>query len=138
MALAGQVALEASEPDIRSLPPAGGAEVTPSRALEIVPTDLPSSSHAPALPVLGLPLFLSNLQVSQFFALYRLHWRIMFFAYLSMTTRLCWRCIHPIEILRCYYSRSSFVSDAVEPSVAPKTDRQFEGIKYWLVNSRFI
>jgi hypothetical protein len=89
MALAGQVALEASEPDIRSLPPAGGAEVTPSRALEIVPTDLPSSSHAPALPVLGLPLFLSNLQVSQFFALYRLHWRIMFFAYLSMTTRLC-------------------------------------------------
>jgi hypothetical protein len=70
MALAGQVDLEANEPDIRNLLPATGAEVTPSRALEIVPADLPSSSHAPALPALGLPLFLSNLQVSQLCALY--------------------------------------------------------------------
>jgi hypothetical protein len=68
-ALAGQVALEVSKPDARSLLPASGAEVTPSRALEIVPAELPSSSHAPALPALGLPLFLSNLQVSQLFAL---------------------------------------------------------------------
>jgi hypothetical protein len=59
--LTGQVALEVGEPDAMSLLPAGGAKVTPSCALEIVPTDLPSSSHAPALPVLGLPLFLSNL-----------------------------------------------------------------------------
>jgi hypothetical protein len=86
MALTGQVALEASEPDARSLPRADGAEVTPSRALEIIPADLPSSSHAPTLPALGLPLFLSNLQVSQPFALYCSYWRIIFFAYLSMTT----------------------------------------------------
>jgi hypothetical protein len=69
-ALAGPVALEVSEPDTRSLLPAGGAEVTLNRALEIVPADLPSSSHALSLPALGLPLFLSNLQVSQPFALY--------------------------------------------------------------------
>jgi hypothetical protein len=86
MALAGQVTLDANEPDARSLPPASGAEVTPSRALEIVPVDLPSSSHAPTHPALGLPLFLSNLQVSQLFALYCSYWRIIFFAYLSMTT----------------------------------------------------
>jgi hypothetical protein len=65
-ALAGQVALEASEPDARSLPPADGADVPLSHALEIIPADLPSSSHAPNLPALGLPLFLSNLQVSHF------------------------------------------------------------------------
>jgi hypothetical protein len=61
MTLAGQVALEASEPDARSLSPANGAEVPPSHALEIIPADFPSSSHAPTLPALGLPLFLSNL-----------------------------------------------------------------------------
>ena len=60
-----------------------------SSALEIVPADPPSSSHAPALPALGLPLFLSNLQVSQLFALYCSYWRIIFFAYLSMTTGFC-------------------------------------------------
>jgi hypothetical protein len=84
--LAGQVALEASEPDARSMSPADGVEVTPSHALEIIPPDLPSSSHAPTLPALGLPLFLSNLQVSQLFALYCSYWRIIFFAYLFMTT----------------------------------------------------
>jgi hypothetical protein len=72
--LTGQVALEVGEPDARSLLPASGAEVTPGRALEIVPADLPSSSHAPTLPALGLPLFLSNLQVSQPFALYCPFW----------------------------------------------------------------
>jgi hypothetical protein len=61
MALTGQVALEAGELDARSLLSAGGAEVTLGSALEIVPADLPSSSHAPAPPALGLPLFLSNL-----------------------------------------------------------------------------
>jgi hypothetical protein len=44
-AFTSQVALEVSEPDARSLLRADGAEVTPSRTLEIVPTDLPSSSH---------------------------------------------------------------------------------------------
>jgi hypothetical protein len=87
--LTGQVALEISEPDARNLLPASGAEVIPSRALEIVPADLPSSSHASALPALDLPLFLSNLQVSQPFALYCSFWRITFFAYLSMTTGFC-------------------------------------------------
>ena len=85
-AFTGQVALEVSEPDARGLLPAGGTEVTPSRALETVRADLPSLSHAPALPSLGLPLFLSNLQVSQPFALYCSYWRVIFFAYLSMTT----------------------------------------------------
>jgi hypothetical protein len=63
-ALTGQVALEVGESDARSLLSAGGAEVTPDSALEIVLVDLPSSSHAPAPPALGIPLFLSNLQVS--------------------------------------------------------------------------
>jgi hypothetical protein len=89
MAFTGQVTLEVSEPDARSLLSVGGAEVTPIRALEIVPADLPSSNHAPALPALGLPLFLSNLQVSQHFALYCSYWRIIFFAYLSMTIGFC-------------------------------------------------
>jgi hypothetical protein len=87
--LVGQVALEVSEPNARSLLPAGGAEVTSNRALEIVPADLPSSSHAPTLPALGLPLFLSNLQVNPPFALYCSYWGIIFCAYLSMTTGFC-------------------------------------------------
>jgi hypothetical protein len=69
-ALTGQVALEVDEPDARSLLSAGGAKVTSGSALEIVPVDLPSSSHAPTRPALGLPIFLSNLQVSWSFALY--------------------------------------------------------------------
>jgi hypothetical protein len=48
-ALTGQVALEVGEPDARSTLSAGGAEVTPDSVLEIVPLDLPSSSHAPLL-----------------------------------------------------------------------------------------
>jgi hypothetical protein len=68
--LTGQVALEVGEPDARSLLSAGGVEVTSGGALQIVPTDLPSSSHAPVPPALSLPQFLSNLQVSWSFALY--------------------------------------------------------------------
>jgi hypothetical protein len=60
-ALAQQVALEVGELDAKSLLPAGGAEVTPDSALQIVHADLPSSSHALAPPALGLPLFHSNL-----------------------------------------------------------------------------
>jgi hypothetical protein len=64
-ALAGLVTLDASDLDVRSLPPADEAKVSPSSALNIVPVDIPSSSSAPIRPALGLPLFLSNLQVSQ-------------------------------------------------------------------------
>jgi hypothetical protein len=67
--LTGQVALEVGELDARSLLSTSGAEVTLGSALQIVPADLPSSSHALAPPALGLPLFLSNLQVSRSFAL---------------------------------------------------------------------
>jgi hypothetical protein len=66
----GQVALEVGELDARSLLSVGGAEVTPDSALQIVPTDLPSSSRDAAPPALGLPLFLSNLQMSRPLALH--------------------------------------------------------------------
>jgi hypothetical protein len=67
--LTGQVALEVGELDARSLLSDGEAEVTPDSALQIVPADLPSSSHDSTPPVLGLPLFLSNLKVSRPLAL---------------------------------------------------------------------
>jgi hypothetical protein len=67
--LTGQFALEVGVLDARSLMSASGAKVTPDSALQIVPADLPSSSHALAPHALGLPPFLSNLQVSRSFAL---------------------------------------------------------------------
>jgi hypothetical protein len=67
--LNGQVTLEVGELDARSLLPTGGAKITPDNALQIVPADLLSSSHDMAPPALGLPLFLSNLQVSRPLAL---------------------------------------------------------------------
>jgi hypothetical protein len=60
-----QAALEVGEPNARSLVSAGGAELTPDNVLQTVPVDLPSSSYDVAPPSLGLPSFLSNLQVSQ-------------------------------------------------------------------------
>jgi hypothetical protein len=63
-ALAGLVTLEANDPDARSLPPVDEAKVSPSCAFDIVPADIPSTRNAPILPALGLPLFLSNLQVN--------------------------------------------------------------------------
>jgi hypothetical protein len=60
-----QVTLEVGEPDARSLTSAGGAEPTPDNVHQIVSVDLPSSSYDVAPPDLGLPSFLSNLQVSQ-------------------------------------------------------------------------
>jgi hypothetical protein len=65
-----QVALEVGDLDARNLISAGGAEITPDNALQIVPADLPPSSHGVASPALGLPSFLSNLQVSHPLALY--------------------------------------------------------------------
>jgi hypothetical protein len=73
-ALTGQVALEVGELDMRGLLSASGVEVTPDNVLQIVPTDLPSPSHAIAPPALGLPLFLSNLQVSQSSALHCIYY----------------------------------------------------------------
>ena len=69
-----QVALEVSEPDARSLVSTGGAELTLDNVLQIVSVDLPSSSYDVAPPDLGLPSFLSNLQVSQLLAFYRSSW----------------------------------------------------------------
>jgi hypothetical protein len=59
-----QVALEVGEPDARIIISAGGAEPTPDNVLQIVPVDLPSSSYDAVPPDLGLPSFLSNLQVT--------------------------------------------------------------------------
>jgi hypothetical protein len=61
-----QVALEVGEPDARILISASGAEPTPDNVLQIVPVGLPSLSYNAASPDLGLPSFLSNLQVTQF------------------------------------------------------------------------
>jgi hypothetical protein len=72
-ALTGLVTLVASDPDAGSLPPADEAEVPLSRALDIIAADLPSSSNALTLPTLGLPLFLSNLQVNQLSLFYCSH-----------------------------------------------------------------
>jgi hypothetical protein len=60
-----QVAFEVGEPDVRILISAGGAEPTPDNVIQIIPVDLPSSSYDAAPPDLGLPSFLSNLQVTQ-------------------------------------------------------------------------
>jgi hypothetical protein len=69
-----QVALEVGELDARSLVSAGGLELTPGNILQIVPTDIPPSNHDIAPPDLGLPLFFSNLQVSQIFSFYCSSW----------------------------------------------------------------
>ena len=63
-ALVGPVTLEASDSDAGNPPPAVGAEVSLSDALNIVSVKTPSSERAPMPPALGFPLFLSNLQVS--------------------------------------------------------------------------
>jgi hypothetical protein len=65
LASSKQVTLEVGKPDARSLTSAGGAEPTPDNVLQIVLVDLPSSSYDVAPRDLGLPSFLSNLQVTQ-------------------------------------------------------------------------
>jgi hypothetical protein len=60
-----QVTLEVGEPDARILISAGGAKPTSDNVLQIVLVDLPSSSYDATPPYLGLPSFLSNLQVTQ-------------------------------------------------------------------------
>jgi hypothetical protein len=73
-ALNKQVALEVSELDARSLLSAGGAGLASDNVLQIVHVDLSPSSHDIAPPDLGLPSFLSNLQVSQLLAFYCSYW----------------------------------------------------------------
>jgi hypothetical protein len=58
------VDLEVSAPNAKILISAGGAELTPDNALQIVPVDLPSSSYNTISHDLGLPSFFSNLQVN--------------------------------------------------------------------------
>jgi hypothetical protein len=65
-----EVALEVGAPDARVLMPAGGAEWIPADVLQIVPVDIPSSSHHLASRDLGFPLFFSNLQVIWLFLLW--------------------------------------------------------------------
>jgi hypothetical protein len=64
-ALVGLVTLEASDSDAGNPPPTDGAKVSLCDALNIVPINAPSTGSASMLLALGLPLFLSNLQVSQ-------------------------------------------------------------------------
>jgi hypothetical protein len=122
-ALANLVTLEASDPDARSPPPADEAEVPPSRAFDIVVADIPSSSNVSTHPALGLPLFLSNLQVSHLLLFYCSHWQTSFFAYLFIIIGCSWWCICPTEITWCSCHRPSFIFDPVEPSTASKTNR---------------
>jgi hypothetical protein len=69
-----QVALEVGELDARGLVSAGEAELMLGNVVQIVPADIPPSSHDIASPDLGLPSFLSNLQVSQLLAFYCSSW----------------------------------------------------------------
>jgi hypothetical protein len=52
------ITLEVGIPDDKILISAGGAESTPDDAFQIVPVDLPSSSHNTTSHDLGLPSFL--------------------------------------------------------------------------------
>jgi hypothetical protein len=99
-ALVGLVTLEASDPDAGNPPPAIEAEVSPSDALNIVPVNAPSTDSASMLPALGLPLFLSNLQVSQpLLLIIYVDKRVLL---LTFEIAECLQhCICPAEILWC-------------------------------------
>jgi hypothetical protein len=118
----GQVALEANELEARILLPASGAEITPDDALQIVPADLPSSSHDTSPPALGLPLFFSNLQVSQPLAL-TLFILVSYLssAHLSLIIGSCRWNFCSTEILWSHCSRASSNSHAMESIVTPET-----------------
>jgi hypothetical protein len=121
--LNGRVALEVGELDARSLMSTGGAEITPDDALQIVPANLPSSSHDTALPALGLPQFFSNLQVSRPLA----HALFISVSYLSSThlsliAGFCRWNVCSAEILWCHCPRTSYVSDAMESIATSETD----------------
>jgi hypothetical protein len=131
-----QVALEVGELDARSLLPAGGAEITPDNALQIVPVDLAPSSHDIAPPALGLPSFLSNLQVSQLLCLLLfILVNYLSYACLSSIIGFGWWNVCPAEVVWCHYPRRGSVSNAVETIAASETDCWLEGIERWLVTS---
>jgi hypothetical protein len=121
-ALIGPVTLEASDPDARNLLPADKAEVSPSHAFNIIPVDVPSTSSAPMLPSLSLPLFLSNLQVSRpLLLIVHVGKRVLLLIFeIAECVRLC---DYPAKILWCSCPRPTFIFDAVEPSAASKTNR---------------
>jgi hypothetical protein len=116
-ALVGPVTLEASDPDARNPLPADGAEASPSRALNIVHVDAPSTSSASMLPALGLPLFLSNLQVSRLLFL-TVHVSKLVLLLIFEIAECLRFCVCPTEILWRSCPQPSFVFDAVEPSTA--------------------
>jgi hypothetical protein len=121
-ALVGPVTLEASDSDARNPPPADGDEVSLSDALNIVPINAPSTGSASMLPALGLPLFLSNLQVSRpLFLIIHVDKQVLLLIFeIAECLRLC---ICLAKILWCPCPRPSFVFDAVEPSTAPEANR---------------
>jgi hypothetical protein len=121
-ALVGPVTLEVGDPDARNLLSAVGAEVSPSDALNIVPINAPSIGSASMLPALGLPLFLSNLQVSRpLFLIIHADKRVLLLTFeIAKCLRLC---ICPAEILWHPCPRPSFVFDAVEPSTSSEANR---------------
>jgi hypothetical protein len=122
VAFVGPVTLEASDPDAWNLPPADGAKVSPNYALNSVPVSASSTGSASMLPALGLPLFLSNLQVSRPLLLI-IHvgkWVLLLIFEIVECIQLC---ICPAEILWCPCPRPNFVFDAVEPSTASKKNR---------------
>lgn len=87
MASNQQVALEVGELDARGLVSAGGAELTPDNVLQIVPADTPPSSYDIAPSDLGLPLFFSNLQVTQLPAFYCSSLYIIFFILICLQSQ---------------------------------------------------
>jgi hypothetical protein len=121
--LNGPVALEVDELDARSLMSTGGAEITPDDALQIVPANLPSSSHDTTLPALGLPQFFSNLQVSRALA-HTLFISASYLssAHLSLVACFCRWNVYSAEILWCHYPRTRYVSNAMESIATSETD----------------
>ena len=99
------------------------AEITPDDALQIILADLPSSRHDTTPPTLGLPLFLSNLQVSWPLAL-TLFILVSYLssAHLSLITGSCRWNVCSAEILWGHCSRASFESDAMESIATLETD----------------
>jgi hypothetical protein len=136
IALVDPVTLEDSDSYDRNPLPADGAEASPSCALNIVPVDAPSTSNALMLPALGLPLFLSNLQVSRLLLL-TVHVNKLVLLLIFEIAECLRFCACPTEILWRSCPQPSFVFDAVEPSTASEADRRYECLQPWLVNLQF-
>jgi hypothetical protein len=111
-ALVDPITLEANDSNARNPLPADGAEVSPSHDFNIVPIDAPSTSSALMLPALGLPLFLSNLQVGRpLLLIVHVGKRVLL---LFFEIAECLRfCVCPAEILWRSCPRPTFVFDAV-------------------------